>query len=233
MKRWIILGIGIIALSACTTETAVSPTPTLPPPAVAPSATANTPRIDPSATMLPPTATLPPTAIPSPTPVSPTPEPTATPEPTGFAAVPSNVANGETAVDFNIHTLSGETIALSDLRSGYVLLLPTVPGCGACMVNLNILDAVYPDFRGQGIQVILLDLYPENNPGYWEFLANQFREPEYIWGVVDTENFVVDYEITTLGTIILIDPDGNVVYRSENLIPTDAFRQLFEVTVTS
>jgi hypothetical protein len=232
MKRWIILVIGIVALSACTTETAVSPTPTLLPITVVPSATANIPRIDPPVTPLLPAATLPPTAIPSPTPVSPTPEPTITPQPMGFAAIPGNVADGEAAVDFNIHTLSGETIALSDLNSGYVLLLPTIPGCGECLMILNMVDLVYPDYRGQGVQVILLDLYSENDPGYWEFLANLFHEPEFIWGVVGSANFVVEYEITTLGTIILIDPNGNVVYRSEKLIPTDTFRQLFETTVS-
>lgn len=79
----------------------------------------------------------------------------------------------------------------------------------------------------------MLDLYPENNPGYWEFLAGGFPEPEYIWGVVATDNFVVEYEITTLGTIMLIDPNGDVVYRSEKLIPPDALRQLFEIAISS
>ncbi|MFQ5419387.1 MAG: peroxiredoxin family protein, partial [Anaerolineae bacterium] len=197
--------------------------------AVIPAVSASTPRIGDSITIVPPT----PTPLPSATPIPPTPEPTATPEPAGFAVVPNNVTEGETvAVDFNINSISGETIALSDLQGSYVLLLPTVPGCGECMINLNILDQVYPDFRGQGIQVILLDLYPENSPGYWEFLAGNFREPEYIWGVVDTDSFVVDYEIATLGTIMMIDPDGKVVYRSENLIPTETFRRLFETAVS-
>jgi hypothetical protein len=236
MKKLAVLGLIMITAVACTVTTTNVPdptvfsSPTLPTPLVTEIA-----RVEPSATAVPPTVTPPPTATitPSPTPIPPTPEPTNTPTPAGFTAIPDNKANGETAVDFNINTIDGKTIALSELQGSFVLLLPTVPGCGECMINLNLLDIIYPDFRGQGVQVLLLDLYPENNPGYWEFLAGNFREPEYIWGVVDTNDFVIDYEITTLGTIMMIDPDGKVVYRSDNLIGRTAFRQLFEVATSS
>ncbi len=173
-----------------------------------------------------------PTPTPLPTAVPPTPTHTSTPEPAGFAAVPGNVATDQTAPDVRIKTLNGAAFNLSDMRGQYVLLLPTVPGCGQCMVHLNMLDGVYPDYRGQGVQVILLDLYPENNPGYWEFLANQFHEPDYIWGVVESADFVLDYEITTLGTVLLVDPEGIIVYRSEKLIPADTFRQLFDLATS-
>lgn len=169
------------------------------------------------------------TAAPMPTATAVPPTITPTPEPVGFTAVPGNIATGKLAPDFAIHTLGDETMNLSDWRGQYILLLPTTPGCGECMLHINMLEAVYPDFRGQGIQVVLLDLTPENNPGYWEFLANNINEPEYVWGTATSTDFVLNYEIKTLGTILLIDPDGRIVYRSEKVQPSAVYRQLFEL----
>lgn len=181
--------------------------------------TANTPHID----------TVDISPLPTHTPPSPTPVPrsSATPEPGGFADLPGNMAAGETAVDFTIRDMNDETFNLSDRLGNYVLLLPTAPDCGECMIHLNMLDAVYPDYQGKGVQVILLNLYPDDSD-YWAFLAAQFSQMDYTWGTAVSESFVLDYEITTLGTIILVDPAGHVVFRSNDLLSQAHFRQLFE-----
>jgi peroxiredoxin len=171
--------------------------------------------------------------LPSPTSPPPTPEPTATPEAASFSAVPGNKASGEPAIDFAIEDINGDLFNLSDKRGKYVLLLPTVPGCGECNYHLILLDLVFPDYREQGILVLLLDLYPEDNPGFWEFLANQYREPDYIWGTAASGTFVLDYEITTLGTVIFVDPNGDIVYRSEDTVTEDIFQELFDLATSS
>lgn len=230
MKFWIGFSFLLLGITACTvsTEEVESVAVTAVPNATVTATMTTipiTPTTFPTDTAVP-AITIPPTQTAVPT-------LTATPQPIGFAALPNNIAAGETAVDFPINTIGGKTIALSGLRGNPVLLLPTVPGCGECMLNLNILDAVYPEFRGQGIQIILLDLYPDNSPGYWEFLANQFPEADYIWGVAASDSFVIDYDITTLGTILLLDPAGNIVFRSEKLIPRDEFHQLLAAAATA
>lgn len=182
--------------------------------------TVNTPRIHAGETIPLPVDT----PIPSPTPV---PRPSATPEPRGFADLPGNMAAGETAVDFTIRDMNDAIFNLSDRQGSYVLLLPTVPGCGECMIHLNMLDAVYPDYQGKGVDVILLNLSPDDSD-YWAFLAAQFSQMDYTWGTAVSESFVLDYEITTLGTIILVDPAGHIVFRSDDLLSQAHFRQLFE-----
>ena len=174
-----------------------------------------------------PTITL--TAPPPPTTV---PEPTSTPEVTGFKAVPGNIATGESALDFTMVSLTGDSIGLTNWHGQHILLLPTTPGCGECMRNINILDRVYPDFRSQGVQVVFLDFSSENDPAYWEFLASNVGEPEYFWGVVDS-SFVLDYEISTLGTILLIDPNGDIVYRNDSTQSEKIMRELFELATLS
>ncbi len=111
-----------------------------------------------------------------------------------------------------------------------MLLLPTAPGCGECMITLNRLDVVYPDYRGLGVQVVLLDI-TRSDLDYWAFLAGNFNEPEYIWGMPESADFVSDYEITTLGAGLLIAPDGTIVYRNDR-ITMDILKQLFELSVS-
>ena len=126
-------------------------------------------------------------------------------------------------------TVKGETFHLSDRRGHYLLLLPTTPGCGPCMANLAILEDVYPDYRGQGVAVIFLDIYPQEQPGFWETISREFSDSGYTWAAVGSENFVLEYDIKTLGTIILVNPQGNVVFRSNEVIRPETYRHLLEL----
>lgn len=126
-------------------------------------------------------------------------------------------------------SVDGEASLLSDRRGRYVLLLPTTPGCGPCMANLAILEDVYPHFRGRGVEVVFLDLYPEEQPGFWETTSREFSDSGYTWAAVASGDFVLEYAIKTLGTIILVDPQGNVVFRSNDVIRPETYRQLLEL----
>ncbi len=245
MKRLAILAALAIVLSACTPQP-VAFTPTAPPPTIAPTPTALPPTVVPSPT--PPPQTPEPTAVPSPTPPPPTPEPTAVPtvvptveilpptvgpNPTvsvaSFADFPGNVATGKAAPDFTARVLGGSTFTLSEQRSAPVLLFPTVVGCGDCIFVMQEITAAYPDYRGRGLKVVILNLYPEDVPETWQPFADYFAEPEFIWGVVNSTDFVVGYNIQSLGTTLLVDPDGKLVFRREYPLFADEFRQLFDL----
>jgi hypothetical protein len=191
--------------------------------------------------------TLPPTALP-PTPTPPPPEPTIvlTPVPsiqsllptvgpnvlasvTTFADLPGNVATGAPAPDFTARLPGGDTFTLSKQRGSSVLLFPTIVGCGDCIFSLQEMTGAYPDYRGRGLKVVILNLYPEDTPETWQPFADYFAEPEFIWGVVSSTGFVVDYNLISSGTTLLVDPEGNLVFRSDYPLVADGFRQLFEL----
>ncbi|MBI5829971.1 MAG: redoxin domain-containing protein [Chloroflexi bacterium] len=181
------------------------------------------------------TATQIPTPKPSPTPppkVAPALTPTASPAPeitvADFGDIPGNVANGEPAPDFTARVVGG-TFTLSEHRGSFVLVFPTIVGCGDCVFTMEEIAAAYPDYRGRGIKVVILNLYPGDTPESWQPFIEYVGEPEFIWGVVGSENFAVDYNLATLGTIVFVDPEGKVAFRSDYPVVVDGFRQLFNL----
>jgi hypothetical protein len=210
--------------------------------AIAASACGSRPIIIVTPTPLPPTIVATSTRTPTATPLSPTLEPTAAPavevEPAGagptapassFADMPGNQARGEPAPDFTARVLGGGTFTLSAQRGSYVLILPTIIGCGECLFSLSEISAAYPDYRGQGVQAVILNLDVQDMPESWQEYAEYFAEPEFIWGAVDSQDFLVDYNIRTLGTKVLIDPDGRMVYWNEYPLLAEGFAQLFDL----
>lgn len=210
------LALASLLLAACTppsTATLVAPTVTQAP--VRPS---ETPQLSPTAA-----PTLEPMA-----------SPTLTPEimPASFAdfaALSGNLATGEPAPDLSARVLGVGAFKLSEQRGSFVLLIPTVVGCGDCILTLQEIAKVYPDYRGQGLDVIMLNLYPDDVPESWQEYVDLVGEPEFLWGVVDSIDFVIQYNITTPGTLLLVDRDGNLVFRSNSPIQADDFRRLFDL----
>lgn len=206
-------------------EVAVAPTP---------AATPTTPLVQ-----LKVPAPIEPTTPSTPLPPTPTPEPAATPllkdnpiaVPPSFADFPGNTAQGEPAPDFALRLLDGTNFRLSEeISSDYYLVLPTTLGCGECLYSLGEVTAVFPVFRNRNIKVVVADIIPENEPEWWSTYAELFAEPDFIWGVVDSEQFLLDYQIEGLGTFLLIDPQGNLVFERRSPLDADEITQLLNLT---
>ncbi len=220
MKRLTILAALVVIASACAPRPILIVTPTPLPPTVAPIFTvASTP------TPLPPTAepTMPSTVEIAPAAAGPT------APPSSFANMPGNLATGEPAPDFTARVLGGDTFNLSEQCGSYLLILPTIIGCGECLFSLSEITTAYPDYRGKGVKVVILNLDFQDVPESWETFIEYFNEPEFIWGTVDSLDFLEDYNIRTLGTKALVDPDGKLVYWNEYPLTADGFRQLFDL----
>jgi hypothetical protein len=149
-----------------------------------------------------------------------------------FAEMRDNLAGGEQAPDFEIRALGNSTFSLSAQRGAYVLVVPTAIGCGECVFTMNQLAAAYPDYRDSNLKLVLINMYPDDVPESWEGYAEAFPELGAIWGVVSSVDFVVDYEIRSLGTILLVDPEGKLVFRSDRPLIEDELRQLFELATS-
>ena len=155
------------------------------------------------------------------------PEPAVLAELGVFAEMRDNLASGEPAPDFDARAMGNSVFSLAAQRGSYVLVVPTAIGCGDCVFTMNQLAAAYPDFRDTNLKLVLLNMYPEDVPESWEGYAEAFPELGAIWGVVSSVDFVVDYDIRSLGTILLVDPEGKLVFRSDRPLIEDELRQLF------
>lgn len=165
-----------------------------------------------------------------------TPEPTTdygTPEPPtpfiveDFADFEMNIASGEAAADFTAPLLDGSTFRLSDYRGEYVLVFPTVVGCGDCVFGINVITFVNEASPNIQLEILIMDLYVGDSPAVWTDFANQINHSNISWGVAGSDAFAVDYEIDTLGTMLLVNPEGKVVFRSKHPITYYQLEALF------
>lgn len=144
---------------------------------------------------------------------------------TSFADIPGNLAHGDTTVDFQADILDRGPASAADWRGSYLLLIPSVAGCGECMVNLYELTQVYADYKDANVQVAFLSIYPGDKPDVWRPLAEAFPDLPIQWGTVEPD-FVVKYNIQGLGTVLLIDPEGKLVFRSDVPLQAESFQRL-------
>jgi hypothetical protein len=146
-----------------------------------------------------------------------------------YAALLGNIATGDAAPDFSARILGGSAFTLSEQRGSPVLVIPTIVGCGDCILILQEIAKAYPDYRGRGLRVMMLNLYPEDSPESWQEYVDLMDEPEFLWAVVDSLDFVIQYSITNPGTLLLVDRDGQLVFRSDRPIQAEDFRLLFDL----
>ncbi len=146
-----------------------------------------------------------------------------------FATMPDNIATGQAAPDFDVRALENRVFTLSASRGSYVLIFPTVIGCGDCVFTMGQLAAAYSDYQDANLKLVLLNIYPEDVPETWGEYVDLYPELNGIWAVINGIDFVVDYEVRSLGTILLIDPDGRLVYRRNYPLGEEEFRQLFSL----
>jgi len=65
---------------------------------------------------------------------------------------------GDTAPDFALESLRGETIRLSDMRGQVVMINFWAVWCGYCRIELPAMQAVYQVYQDQGFTVLAVDV---------------------------------------------------------------------------
>lgn len=148
-----------------------------------------------------------------------------------LADIPGNLATGGSAPDFESLQLDGKMFTLSAQQGTPTLIIPTALGCSECVTNLRNLAEVYPDYRGRGLEVLIVDLVVEDSPEVWQRFADYLDEPDFIWSVAASPQFALDYDILSLGTVMFVDGNGRLTFRNDNPLSADGFRQLLELAV--
>lgn len=149
---------------------------------------------------------------------------------TSFADFPGNLAVGEQAKEFTASLLGGERFSLAEFRDDYLLVFPTVISCSACMFGINQIAIANETYIDSGLKVLLLDLWGDDDLKNWEYFAGLVDQPNFLWGVVTSESFIVDYNVLGLGTIFLINPAQQIVFRSDQPLAAWQFEELFALT---
>lgn len=119
---------------------------------------------------------------------------------------------GEQAPDFSVPTLEGGTYNLAAQKGRPSVIFIMAYWCGTCIPEARALAQIHEEY-GEAVSILALDVDPTSSPeALAQFKANA-GDAEYAWGFDIGQQVAMTYEIPSLDTTLILDPDGYVVYR--------------------
>ena len=116
---------------------------------------------------------------------------------------------GETPLDFELKTLTGEAIKLSSLRGSPVLINFWATWCGPCKEEMPLLVEQYNWNKGRGLRVLAIDSVAFDNLDDIHKYVDQYKMTFDV--LLDEDDQVsLDWAIMGLPSSIFIKPDGTV-----------------------
>ncbi|MCI0710414.1 MAG: redoxin domain-containing protein [Chloroflexi bacterium] len=129
--------------------------------------------------------------------------------------IPVGLEVGQRAPDFEIDTLDGETLQLSDLRGQAVLVNFWATWCGPCRTEMPEFQTVYEREREKGFTIVAVDFResPEQVRPFVEEFGMTFNI-----GLDESGEINRQYRVSSYPTNYLIDGNGIIVMKRSGAI---------------
>lgn len=119
-------------------------------------------------------------------------------------------------------TLEGGKFNLTAQRGRPSIIFIMAYWCGTCIPEARALAQIHDEY-GDAVSILALDVDPTSSAeALTQFKANS-GNPDYVWGFDVGQEVIRNYEIPSLDTTLILDPEGYVIYR--DAYPT-AYRTL-------
>ena len=119
------------------------------------------------------------------------------------------LAEGTSAPDWALPTLTGDTVRLADLKGKVVLLDFFYRSCAPCCAALPILQSIHEKYKDRG--VVLIGIDPYDNPAKDE-MAEFLSKRGITYTVLFSDNKLNDaYRIHGFPTLFILDREGKIV----------------------
>lgn len=119
---------------------------------------------------------------------------------------------GQKAADFTVSLANGTQAKLSDLRGKFVLLQFWGSWCGPCRAENPHLVELYHKYHDKGLEIFSIGL--EQRVANWQaaIQRDKMEWPYHASALKEFEDPVaVLYNVKSIPTTFLINPDGNIV----------------------
>lgn len=127
---------------------------------------------------------------------------------------------GELAPDFTVPTLEGGEFELSAQRGRPTVIFIMAYWCGTCIPEARALAQIHEQY-GDAVSILALDVDPSSSIEALGQFKTHVGNPEYVWGFDAGQFVATTYQVPSLDTTIILDPDGYVVYRDGYPTPYD------------
>ncbi len=127
---------------------------------------------------------------------------------------------GELAPDFELPSLDGKNLKLSDLRGKAVLLNFWATYCGPCKVEMPWFVELQKEYGPQGFQIVGV----ANDDASTEEIAKFAKDMGINYPILIGKDAVSDaYKVSVLPTSFFVDRDGKLIYREFGLQSRSVF----------
>lgn len=125
--------------------------------------------------------------------------------------------------DFELTTVKGEKVKLSDLKGKLVMINFWATWCVPCVKEMPILAELYDKYKAQGLEILAVsgDSVEDKSKIAPFALKNKLNFP-----VMFGENVPSLYDVHSYPTTIFVDRQGNIKYRSSGLDGENAKRNI-------
>ncbi|RDV12952.1 AhpC/TSA family protein [Pontibacter diazotrophicus] len=133
------------------------------------------------------------------------------------AQLEASVSAGKPAPGFTVQDMKGNAVSLSDYRGQYVLLDFWGSWCGPCIKLIPETKAAYEKYKGKKVQFMGIAYDEEKDRAKLSGMIEKhgMAWPQIFQNMSDEskKGVVRSYRVTSFPSVILINPQGNIVYR--------------------
>jgi len=127
---------------------------------------------------------------------------------------------GQTAPDFSLKTLQGDTVKLSQLmRKGPVMLVFYETQCVYCFSHIGEFNALHDKYHAKGLSIVAIDFVGE----YIADIKAYARDNGLKYTVITDKLASIDvaeaYHVVASPTIVVVDSNGKIVFYDYRLPP--------------
>jgi cytochrome c biogenesis protein CcdA/peroxiredoxin len=133
----------------------------------------------------------------------------------GLDEIPVGLEVGQRAPDFEVNTLDGDTIKLSDLRGQAVLLNFWATWCGPCRIEMPEFQTIYELERDKGFTILAID-FRESRDQVEPFVEDLGLT--FTIGLDQSGDINQQYRVSSYPTSILVDGNGIIVLKRSGAI---------------
>ena len=133
------------------------------------------------------------------------------------------------ALNFTLPTLAGTTFHLAAKLGHPVVLYFMATTCESCVQGRRDLAQTFLSSKIQGAEALAIDLNGTDRPADLQAFVQSAGIPASApvqWGIDTTGAIASAYNVQALETTVVIDPHGQVAYRSDGAVPPEQLAQI-------